>query len=216
MSYYIQKFCIILGIFLLTSCVEKTKLDLEIEKEMAKLEETTKKAPKDDEALYRKIFKNISSNLDLADEGYVDLKSDFEKSPFLEKAALALAVAHMQKQEYILANFYLQEALAINKSNELAKYLLSKNQFLYAKSVANDQTYMEKAIKSLEVNKNILHDREYKLLANSMLIRTKLDKVYNNQSIGKMYKKLNKNKAYELYINKTLNLNINPNDIYKK
>ncbi len=168
-----------------------------------------------DRKLYKEIFENISVNLDNADEKYIDLKSNFENSPLVINSALALAIAHMQKKEYLLANFYLQEVLQIDSNNELAKYLLSKNQFLYTKSLANDQSYMEKSIKALEINRNLLTDDEYKLLADSMLLRIKLDKIYNNQNIGKMYKKLNKNKAYELYINKTLNLNINPKNIYK-
>jgi len=209
MSYNFKRICIILSILLLNSCVKEPNLN---QKESPS---STISEKKDDKKLYKDVFNTISSNLDSADEKYVDLKTEFENSPYLPKAALALAVAHIQKKEYILANFYLQEALNSDPSNELAKYLLSKNQFLYAKSVASDQSYLEQAIKALEVNSNIVADAEYKLLADSMLTRVQLEKVYNNQSIGKMYKRLNKNKAYELYINKTLNLNINPQNIYK-
>jgi outer membrane protein assembly factor BamD len=212
MLYKNSAISIILSIFLLNSCVKNPHPDQNI---TAPLDENNKTTKKNAKALQEDIFKSLAHNLDDADEKYVDLKTEFKKSPYVEKSALALAVAHMQQEEFILANFYLQEALKANRSNELAKYLLAKNQFLYAKSVASDQTYLNKAIKALETNRKILKDREYKLLADSMLTRVKLEKVYNNQRIGKLYKKLNKNKAYELYISKTLNLNINPQDIYK-
>ena len=168
-----------------------------------------------DKTIYNNIYKNLSSNLDSADEEFIKLKTDYENSKYLPKAALALAIAHMNKKEHILANFYLQELLQTDSSSSIGKYLLSKNQFMYAKLTQSDQEYMNKAIKSLEVNKNILNDNEYKLLANTMLTRLKLDKVWNNIKIGSMYKKLNKNKAYELYINRTLNTGIDIKNIYK-
>jgi len=208
MLYNFRTICVILSIFLLNSCVNETNIDQN--KKSVSLSEKSS-----DKKIYNNIYKNLSSNLDAADEEFIKLKTDYENSKYLSKSALALAIAHMNKKEHILANFYLQELLQADSSNTLGKYLLSKNQFMYAKLTQSDQEYMDKAIKSLEVNKNILSDSEYQLLANSMLTRLKLDKVWNNVKIGSMYKKLNKNKAYELYINRTLNTGVNINEIYK-
>jgi outer membrane protein assembly factor BamD len=175
----------------------------------------TLKKESNDRAVFNNIYKNLSSNLDLADQEYVKLKTDYENSNYLSKAALALAIAHINKKEHILANFYLQEVLSNDSSNSFAKYLLSKNQYMYAKLMQRDQQYLNRAINSLKTNKNLLNDSDYLLLANTMYTRVMLEKIWNNVKIGSMYKKLNKNKAYELYINKTLNSGIDIKDIYK-
>ena len=208
MLYNIKYIYIILSIFLLSSCVNEANLNKENSLSNLEKEES-------DKQIYKRIYKNLSINLDMADEEFIKLKTDYENSKYLPKAATVLAVAHMNKKEHILANFYLQELLQSSASNSVGKYLLNKNQFMYAKLVQSDQQYIDKAIKSLEVNKNILTDSEYKILANTMLTRIQLDKAWNNIKIGNMYKKLNKDKAYELYINKTLNMGIDTKDIYK-
>ncbi len=169
----------------------------------------------DDKSIYNNIYKKLSSNLDLADQEYVKLKTDYENSKYLPKASLALAIAHINKKEHILANFYLQEVLSIDNSNSFAKYLLSKNQYMYAKLMKNDLQYLNQAINSLKTNKNLLSHSDYQLLANTMYTRVMLEKIWNNVKIGSMYKKLNKNKAYELYINKTLNSGIDIKNIFK-
>ena len=202
---------ILITLLILNGCTNNSKINTN-----NKVKSSNKQLSiSNDKSIYKNIYKNLSNNLDAADEEFIKLKTDYENSKYLSKAALALAIAHMNKKEHILANFYLQELLQADSSNNVGKYLLSKNQFMYAKLTQSDQQYMDRAIKSLEVNKNLLSDSEYQLLANSMLTRLKLDKVWNNVKIGSMYKKLNKNKAYELYINRTLNTGIDIKDIYK-
>jgi len=168
-----------------------------------------------DKTLYKGIYNNLHNNLDGADEQYINLKTTYENSRYLSKAASILAIAHMNKKEYILANFYIQELLQYDSSSKIGKFLLSKNQFLYAQLTQSDQQYINSAIKSLQTNLALLSDSEHKMLSNSMLTRLKFDKIYNYAKIGSMYKKLNKNKAYELYINKSLNSEIDINSIYK-
>jgi len=209
MLYNIKRICFILSVLLLVGCVNESNID----NQNKKISSTDISFTAKD--VYKKILNYISKDLDAADEEFIKLKTDYENSKYLSKAALALAIAHMNKKEHILANFYLQELMQADSSNSVGKYLLSKNQFMYAKLTQSDQEYMNNAIKSLEVNKNILSDSEYQLLANTMLLRLKLDKVWNNVKIGSMYKKLNKDKAYELYINRTLNLGVDINSIYK-
>jgi len=206
----IKRICFILSVLLLVGCVNESNIDNQNKKVSSKDSSSSAKE------VYKKILNDISKNLDLADEDFVTLKTDYEKSPYLKKAATVLAVAHMSKKEHILANFYLQELLKSDSKNSFAKYLLSKNQYLYAQLTQSDQQYMNSAIKSLETNKKLLRNKEYQILANTMLTRLKLDKAWNNAKISFMYKKLNKDKAYELYINRTQKLGIDINSIYKR
>jgi outer membrane protein assembly factor BamD len=209
MLYNIKRICFILSVFLLVGCVNDD--DIDINENVV-----TSSSDKSAKEIYRDIFTRMSKNLDDADESFIDLKTDHEKSPYLKKAATALAVAHMSRREHILANFYLQELLKNDPKNSFGKYLLSKNQYLYAQLTQSDQQYMNSAIKSLKTNKELLKDSEYQILANTMLTRLELDKAWNNAKIGYMYKKLNKDKGYELYINRTQELGIDINSIYKR
>ena len=129
-----------------------------------------------DKAVYNSIYQNISSqNLDAADDKYIKLKTDYENSQYLNSAADTLAVVHMQNSENILANFYLQEALQSNPSDDFAKFLLVKNQFLAAVKNQRDKNYMNKALKALETNKDLVTSQDDIIAANSMLNRVKLD-----------------------------------------
>jgi len=166
--------------------------------------------------IYSQIYSKISANdLDEADNLYIQLKTNYENSSYIPKAAQSLAIVHMEKEEYILANFYLQETLSINSSDEFSKFLLVKNQFLAAVKNQRDNNYMQKALKALELNRNLVSSNDYSILANSMLTRVKLDMIYQNREIGVLYKKLDKDKASKLYLNRVNELGLEVKNIYK-
>jgi len=155
-----------------------------------------------------------SSSLDKAGELYVELK-DSEDQPAIKRASSALAIAHIGKEEYILANFYLQEALATDSSDEFLKFLLVKNQFLSANLHSRDQSYMKRALGALEANRYLVIDSDYQILSNTMLTKVKLDMAWNNREVGNLYKRMNKPDAYKLYTQKIENLGFNIEDIIK-
>ena len=166
-------------------------------------------------SLFEQIIKSIqNSDLDNAEEFYVKLKES-EQNDEIKKAASMLAVAHIAKKEYILANFFIQEALAIDSSDEFLKYLLIKNQFLAANMNSTDQSYIKKALNALESNRYLVSDLDYQVLANTMLTRVKLDIAYQNKEVSNLYKKMNKPKAFNLYKEKIENLGFNTQDIVK-
>ena len=170
----------------------------------------------DDKQVYSEIYKNIANkNLDEADDLYIKLKTNFDNSTYLNSAADTLAVVHMQNGENILANFYLQEALQVNNSDEFAKFLLVKNQFLSAVKNQRDLNYMNKALEALKINQSLVYG-DYATLSNSMLIRVKLDMAWKNSQIGNLYKRLNKENAANIYRQKIEQLGVNINDIEKK
>ncbi len=164
---------------------------------------------------YQKIINSIrSGNLDSTEELYVKLKES-EQNIQIKKAASMLATAHIAKKEYILANFFIQEALAIDSSDEFLRYLLVKNQFLAANLQNRDQSYMNKALDALNQNQYLVSNSDYQILANTMLTRVKLDIAYNNKEVGDLYKRMNKPEAYKIYTQKIENLGFNTQDIVK-
>jgi len=166
-------------------------------------------------SLYQQIVSKIQSgNLDSAEELYIKLKES-EQNSEIKKAASMLAVAHMAKKEYILANFFIQEALAIDSSDEFLKYLLIKNQFLAANMNNTDKSYINKALNALESNRYLVSDSDYQILANTMLTRVKLDIAWGNKRVSNLYKNMNKPEAYRLYKQKVETLGFDVNDIVK-
>lgn len=59
---------------------------------------------------YRQMATEIGrSNLDLAGDHYASLTSEHVRSPLIKEATLMMARAHLDNEEYLLANFYLDE-----------------------------------------------------------------------------------------------------------
>ena len=196
-------------LFLINSC-SNTQKSIEVKNSTESLNSNSAKA------LYFDIYKNIKNrNLDSADDAYIKIKSDFENSEYLKKASLLLATVHMQNQEYILANFYLQETLQIDSSDEFARFLLIKNQYLAAVKNRRDLNYINRALKALETNINLVSDSDYTILANTILTRVKLESIWKNREIGNLYKRLNKIKASEIYLNKIKALGLENQELVK-
>ena len=119
-------------------------------------------------SLYSKVLDNIDkSDLDTADDSYIELKTSSEDKQLIADAATNLAIAHIAKGENILANFYIQEALLYNPSNEMLRFLLVKNQFLAAAKSSNETTYLQKALDALKTNRALVASYDYGILANS-------------------------------------------------
>ena len=199
---------IIMAIVILNSCSGVNNPTLDKNKNIISIN--------NDKKIYNSIYENIAhKNLDAADDAYIKLKTNYENSQYLNSAADTLAVVHMQNGEYILANFYLQEALEANSGDEFAKFLLVKNQFLAADKNSRDLNYMNRSLKALKVNQNLVYG-DYAILANSMLTRVKLEMAWKNSQIGNLYKRLNKENAVNIYRQKVEQLGINIENIVKK
>ncbi len=169
-----------------------------------------------DNGIYSSIYNEIKyKNIDEADNLYIKLKTNFETSKYIKSAAETLAIVHMQNNENILANFYLQEALESDSSDQFAKFLLAKNQFLSANKNERDLNYIQRALEALKIDKDLVYG-DYAILANSMLIRVKLDMAWKNSQIGNLYKRLNKKDAVNIYKQKIEQLGVNIDDIEKK
>jgi len=162
-------------------------------------------------------FENaLKNNLDQADDMYIQMKSDDLNYDILSKNATALAKAHMDKKEYILANFYIQEALAYRPYDNKLKFLLVKNQYLAAIDKKRDQNYLERALKALEENQGLLTNYEDIQKAQKLTTEVKELLARSYLQTAKTYKRLNKVKAYNIYIEKINKLGINIEKISNK
>ena len=103
---------------------------------------------------YNKMLKQIaSSDLDAADDTYTSLESEHRNTPFVPTAMLILVNAHIDEEEYALANFYLDEYIkrfGLSKDIDYARYLKIKANFLGFKYQFRDQQLIEDTLNQIE------------------------------------------------------------------
>lgn len=158
---------------------------------------------------YEKIIDSIKrGDLEKADDYFTSLSSEHIASPLLKESLLILAQAHSDEEEYILANFYLDEYLkryGDKKSSEYIKYLKVKVNFDSFKQPKRDQQLLHDTIKEAEAFIKKYPKSRYEPLVQTILTKMYLADYYLNQSIIELYKKQDKPQAAAAYEEKNKN-----------
>ncbi len=152
---------------------------------------------------YQKISSSItSSNLDKADSYFISLKSEHMRSPLMPTAMMMLAHAHMNKEEYLLANYYLDEynkRYGEGDSREYTDFLKLKSSFLGVKDVYKDQKLIMDNIAASTTYINRYPGSDYAPLVNTMLIRLYMSQYLLNENIAALYDRTGKEQAAKIY-----------------
>ncbi len=152
---------------------------------------------------YKQIVKDITNkDLELADSHYTSMSSEHVASPLLEPALLILAQAHMEEEEYLLANFYLDlyiKRYGDRKKNEYAKYLKIKANFLSFTYPDRNQQLLINTIKETENYLNTYPYSIYTPLIESILVKMKLGNFYLNTQIESLYERTDRDKSANIY-----------------
>jgi len=154
---------------------------------------------------YKQIGESISkNNLDKADSYYISLKSEHMRSPLMPTAMMMLANAHMMHEEYLLANYYLDEynkRYGEERTREYTDFMKLKASFMGVKDVYKDQ--------------NLLHypGSEYTPLVNTILIRLHMSQYLLNENIAALYDRTGKEEAGKIYRLKNKDSVVNMADI---
>jgi outer membrane protein assembly factor BamD len=152
---------------------------------------------------YKKIAKSISNGeMDKADASYISLKSEHLDSPLMSTAMMMLAHAHMNKEEYLLANYYLGEynkRYGDNANREYIDFTKLKASFLGIKDVYKDQKLIMDSIGS--ANKYLFRypGSVYAPLVNTMLVRLHMSQYLLNENIAALYERTGKSDAAKIY-----------------
>ena len=166
---------------------------------------------------YKNIVKNIaSSNFDKADNYYISLRSEHMRSPLLPTATLILAQAHMEDQGYIMADYYLDEYLkkyASGKKIELAKFLKIKAAFLGHKDINRDQKLMIDTLTNVDKFTKDYPNSIYKPIVDTLKVRLHMAQYLLNENISRLYSRIGKDKAAQIYMEKNKNSMLNSADI---
>ena len=148
---------------------------------------------------YKKIGSSIAQgNLDQADKYYISLKSEHIRSPLMSSALMMLAHAHMNEDEYQLANFYLDEystRYGDSKSKVYTDFRKLQSAFLGIKNTYKDQKL---TLDTIENSKEYLSKypmSPYRPLVNTILVRLYMTEYLLNENIACLYDRTGKSKA---------------------
>ncbi len=152
---------------------------------------------------YNKIAQSISkNNMDKADEYYISLKSEHMRSPLMPTAMSMLAHAHMNKEEYLLANYYLDEynkRYGAEQTREYIDFLRLEASFLGIKDVNKDQKLILDSISQANVYLARYPGSSYTPLVNTILIRLHMSQYLLNENIAALYDRTGKPDAAKIY-----------------
>ena len=166
---------------------------------------------------YQKLTQSVSArNLKKADELFTSLESEHVSSPLILEAMLILAQAHMDQEEYLLANFYLDEYIKRygNKSNkEFAEYLKIKASFLGLSSPNCDQKLILDTLKKSQSYVKKYPNGTYTPFVQTIQTRLKMTEYMMNENISKLYKRRDKQKAAKIYEEKNGKVRYKKEDI---
>jgi outer membrane protein assembly factor BamD len=158
---------------------------------------------------YGKIINKSNVDTQVGDDAYNSLRSEHIKSPLLNEATMIIAKAHIDNEEYILANYYLDEYIkrfsTDKNSVSFAKYLKIKASFLAFSEPYREQNLL---LETIEDAKNYLKehkDGKYNLYVQTILNRLYLSQYHFEKNIASLYKRVGKTKASEYYSNKIQN-----------
>ena len=155
---------------------------------------------------YQQIANSITNgNLDKADAYYISLKSEHMRSPLMPTSLMMLAHAHMNKEEYLLANYYLDEynkRYGEEESREYTDFMKLKASFLGVKDVYKDQKLIMDSIATAKTYIYRYPGSPYAPLVNTMLIRLHMSQYLLNENIAALYDRTGKSDAAKIYRDK--------------
>jgi outer membrane protein assembly factor BamD len=166
---------------------------------------------------YNKMLNQISINdLESADDTYTSLESEHRNSPLIPTAMLILVNAHMDSEEYALANFYIDEYIkrfSLSKNIDYARFLKIKANFLGFTYQLRDQALIEDTIVEISNFKSKYPTSPYMPLVDTMNSRLYMAKATLDKEIAELYAKKDKPEAAKFYNEKVKNSWINPDEI---
>jgi len=152
---------------------------------------------------YNKMIKQISNyQIDQADDTFTSLESEHRNSTLLPAAMLIIANAHIEEEEYLMANYYFDEYIkkySLKKNVDYIRYLKIKSNFLAFKSQFREQDLLMKTL--IETNKFIKEypDSQYIYLVKTIESRLLMSKSIFDLEISELYDRLDKPEAKEYY-----------------
>lgn len=155
---------------------------------------------------YKQIVKDLQNkDLEKADEHYTSMASEHTADPLLEPIQLILAQAHIDDEEYKLANFYLDEnakKFGTPKNIDFIRYLQIKAKFKSFKQPNRDQGLLLESMKQIDEFSSNYPNGKYDPLIKTMLAKFNLAIYALDENIAALYKRTGRTQSYEVYLQK--------------
>ena len=152
---------------------------------------------------YNKMIKQISNNdLDGADDTYTSLESEHRNSPLLSSALMIIANAHMDEEEYQMANYYFDEYLkrfSLKSDAGYIEYLKIKSNFLAFKNQFREQELLTQTLIQTDKFINTHKDSKYLYLVKTIKSRLLMAKAVFDKEISDLYGRVDKPNAQKMY-----------------
>jgi outer membrane assembly lipoprotein yfiO len=153
---------------------------------------------------YSEIISDIKNrDLESADKHYISMSSEHVASPLLEQILLILAQAHANDEEYLMANFYLDEYIKKYGDNgektEFAQYLKIKANFDSFSQPNRNQKLMKDSVAEIEKFIYIYPNTQYRPLIDTMLTKFNLAIYHLDSQIADLYKRTNRGESAQIY-----------------
>jgi len=166
---------------------------------------------------YKQIAKSIAKeSLDRADAYYISLKSEHIRSPLIPTAMMMLAHAHIKAEEYLLANYYLDEynkRFGTSNTLEYIDFMKLKASFLGVRDAYKDQKLIMDSISKATHYLDRYPNSAYAPLVNTILIRLQMSQYLLNENIASLYDRTGKKDASKMYRTKNRDSVVNMSDI---
>lgn len=154
---------------------------------------------------YKRMIEAVSDgNLDKADNYYSSLQSEHIGSPLLPEATMIMAQSHLQYEEYLLAEHFLNEYMkryATPAELEYSEFLKIKAKYMALPNPRRDQGLINEAITAGEHFKIKYPRSIYYPIVDTMVTRLVLARASLNESIALLYERIDKPMGAEHYHN---------------
>lgn len=152
---------------------------------------------------YKTIIKDLQTrDLEIADTHYTAMASEHVADPLLEHAQLILAQAHIDEEEYQLADFYLEEnakKFGTSKNMDFIRFLQIKAKFKTFAQPNRDQGLLLDSMMQIDDFSNSYPDTKYDPLIKTMLAKFNLAIFALDENIAALYKRTDRHTSYEVY-----------------
>lgn len=152
---------------------------------------------------YDKMIHSIGTgSLEKADGYYSSLQSEHIGSPLLGEATIILAMAHIDRGEYLLGEHFLNEYIkryADVKQREFAEFMKIKAKYMALPNPRRDQGLIDEVIAEGERFKKQYPSSLYYPTVDTMVTRLYIAQAALNESIASLYDRLDKPRAAAYY-----------------
>ena len=152
---------------------------------------------------YNKMIKQISNGqIDDADDTYTSLESEHRKSPLLPSALMIIGNAHMDDEEYLMANFYFDEYLkkfGLKQDADYIRFLKIKSNFLAFKNEFREQELLTQTLVEADKFIKLYPTSPYIYIVKTIKTRLLMGKAIFDKEISELYGRVDKPKAQAVY-----------------